>query len=84
MAQLELIFGKARFASEFGCTIPRFGDRLLLRDARHPLLEDVMRKRRKEVVAISLELNHDRRTLLISGPNTGGKRSALRPSDCSL
>ena len=78
MAELELIFGKARFATDFGCTIPRFGDRLLLRDARHPLLEDVMRKRRKEVVPIGLELNHDRRTLLISGPNTGGKTVSLK------
>jgi DNA mismatch repair protein MutS2 len=78
MAQLELIFGKARFATEFGCTIPRFGDRLMVRDARHPLLEDVMRKRRQEVVPISLELNHDRRTLLISGPNTGGKTVSLK------
>src|ERR1039458_2536340 len=78
MARLELIFGKARFATEFGCTIPRFGDRLLLRDARHPLLEDVMRKRRKEVVPISLELNQERRTLLISGPNTGGKTVSLK------
>jgi DNA mismatch repair protein MutS2 len=78
MAQLELIFGKARFAGEFGCTIPRFGERLLLRDARHPLLEDVMRRRRKEVVPIGLELNGERRTLLISGPNTGGKTVSLK------
>src|SRR5439155_14611958 len=39
MAELVLIFAKARFAVEFDCTIPRFGERLLLRDARHPLLE---------------------------------------------
>ena len=78
MAELELIFAKGRFATEFGCTIPRFGDRLLLRDARHPLLEDVMRRRRKEVVPIGLELNRDRRTLLISGPNTGGKTVSLK------
>ncbi len=47
MAELELIFAKGRFAAEFDCVIPRFADRLLLRDARHPLLEDVLRKRRK-------------------------------------
>jgi len=78
MARLELIFAKARFAAEFGCTIPKFGGRLLLRDARHPLLQDVMRKRRQEVVPISLELSPDRRTLLISGPNTGGKTVSLK------
>jgi DNA mismatch repair protein MutS2 len=78
MAELELIFAKARFATEFDCTIPRFGDRLLLRDARHPLLEDVLRRRRAAAVPVSLELTRDRRTLLISGPNTGGKTVALK------
>ncbi len=78
MAELELIFAKARFAQEFDCVIPRFGERLALRDARHPLLEDVLRRRRKSAVPISLELSRDRRTLLISGPNTGGKTVTLK------
>ena len=52
MAELELIFAKARFAAEFDCAIPRFGDRLLLSDARHPLLEDVLRRRHKTAVPI--------------------------------
>ena len=58
--------------------IPRFGERLLLRDARHPLLEDVLRRRRKSAVPVSLELTEGRRTLLISGPNTGGKTVTLK------
>jgi len=78
MCELEVIFGKARFATEFGCVVPRFGDRLLLKDARHPLLEDVLRRRRQSAVPISLELTRDRRTLLISGPNTGGKTVTLK------
>ncbi len=78
MAELELIFAKARFAAEFDCVIPSFSGRLLLRDARHPLLEDVLRKRRKSAVPVSLELSTDRRTLLISGPNTGGKTVTLK------
>jgi len=78
MAELELTFGKARFATEFDCVIPRFGDRLLLRDARHPLLQDVLRRQRKSAVPISLELSRERRTLLISGPNTGGKTVTLK------
>src|SRR4051794_4108553 len=78
MAELELIFGKARFATDFDCVTPRFGDRLLLREARHPLLQDVLRRRQKKVVPISLELTQERRTLLISGPNTGGKTVTLK------
>jgi DNA mismatch repair protein MutS2 len=78
MAALDLIFAKARFAVEFDCSIPRFGERLILRDARHPLLEDVLRRRHKKAVPVSLELTRERRTLLISGPNTGGKTVALK------
>ena len=78
MAELELIFAKARFAVEFNCVIPRFGGRLLLREARHPLLEDVLRRRRKTAVPVTLELTRESRTLLISGPNTGGKTVTLK------
>jgi DNA mismatch repair protein MutS2 len=78
MAELELIFAKARFAGEFDCVVPRFGDRLLLKDARHPLLQDVLRRRHRSAVPISLELTRTTRTLLISGPNTGGKTVTLK------
>jgi DNA mismatch repair protein MutS2 len=78
MAELELIFAKARFALEFNCVIPHFGRRLLLREARHPLLEDVLRRRHKTAVPVTLELTRESRTLLISGPNTGGKTVTLK------
>jgi DNA mismatch repair protein MutS2 len=78
MAELELVFGKARFANDFDCVIPRFSERLHLKEARHPLLADVLRRKRKAPVPISLELSKDRRTLLISGPNTGGKTVTLK------
>jgi DNA mismatch repair protein MutS2 len=78
LGRLEMIFAKARFAVDFDCAIPRFGGRLRLRDARHPLLEDVLRRQRKPVVPISLELDEGRKTLLISGPNTGGKTVSLK------
>ena len=78
MTELELVFGKARFAGEFNCVIPRFTHRLFLTEARHPLLADVMKRRRKSPVPISLELNQEQRTLLISGPNTGGKTVTLK------
>jgi DNA mismatch repair protein MutS2 len=78
MAELELIFGKARFALDFDCVIPKFTDRLYIKEARHPLLTDVLRKRRSKPVPISLELTRQQRTLLISGPNTGGKTVTLK------
>ena len=82
LGELELLFGKAHFALEFGAVIPRFSPvnarRLVLRDARHPLLEDVLRRHRKSIVPVSLSLDEARRTLLISGPNTGGKTVTLK------
>ncbi len=79
---LELLFAKADFAHDFGCTIPRFSPdssrRLVLKKARHPLLEDVLRRQRKPVVPITLELDEVNRTLLISGPNTGGKTVSMK------
>ena len=78
MADLDLLFAKANFAGEFRCVIPKFGESMRLIKARHPLLEDVLKKQRKQVVPISLVLEGVRRTLLISGPNTGGKTVTLK------
>ncbi|HYV63026.1 MAG TPA: Smr/MutS family protein [Bryobacteraceae bacterium] len=82
LSRLELLFGKAELAVEFRCSVPRLsaeGSRkIVLRAARHPLLEDILRGQRKTVVPVSLELNAAQNTLLISGPNTGGKTVALK------
>src|SRR5580704_5057882 len=83
MGALDLIFAKARFAIEFDCVIPTFcpnapGGRLHLENARHPLLIDVFRKNKKRVVPFTLTLDRECRTLLISGPNTGGKTVTLK------
>jgi DNA mismatch repair protein MutS2 len=82
IGELDLLFAKAEFASDFECVIPRFSAdkdrRLLLKDARHPLLEDVLRRQKKPIVPISLVLDEKERTLLISGPNTGGKTVSMK------
>jgi len=82
LSRLELLFGKAEFAIEFRCSVPRLSPeesrRIVLRGARHPLLEDILRGQKKTVVPVSLELNKTQNTLLISGPNTGGKTVALK------
>ncbi len=78
MSELDLIFAKGKFALDFDCSIPKFSDRLLLREARHPLLTDVLRRRGGRVMPISLTLDRDCKTLLISGPNTGGKTVTLK------
>lgn len=82
MGQLEFLFAKANFARDFNCVVPKFSPdlnrRLHVKEARHPLLEDVLRKQNKRVVPISLTLDENCRTLLISGPNTGGKTVSMK------
>jgi len=82
IGRLDLLFAKAEFASDFDCVIPRFSPetnpRLALKDARHPLLQDVLRRQKKPIRPISLALDEKQRTLLISGPNTGGKTVSMK------
>src|SRR3984957_16762282 len=53
--------------------------RLLLHNARHPLLERNLKLKNAAVVPISVELEGARRQLVITGPNTGGKTGTLKP-----
>lgn len=82
LAELEWVFARGHFAQEFRCSIPRFSDdsspRLKLRWARHPLLEDVLKRQGVKTVPLDLDLSEQRRTLVISGPNAGGKTVALK------
>jgi DNA mismatch repair protein MutS2 len=52
--------------------------RLILRNARHPLLERNLKSKSGEIVPITIELEGDARELVITGPNTGGKTVALK------
>ncbi len=85
LAEFDCVFAKGAFARDYNAVIPRFSAglnatvrRLVLREARHPLLEAVLRKQKKPIVPLSFELNEQRRCLLISGPNTGGKTVTLK------
>lgn len=82
LADLDFLFGKAHFAQAFDCTVPTLSPELTpcvrLKNARHPLLVDVMRRQRKSVTPLNLTLDPLNRTLLISGPNTGGKTVAMK------
>jgi DNA mismatch repair protein MutS2 len=52
--------------------------RLLLHRARHPLLERNLKLKNAKIVPITIELEADRRQLVITGPNTGGKTVSLK------
>jgi DNA mismatch repair protein MutS2 len=53
-------------------------DALVLRKARHPLLERTLKPKGVAVVPLTVELDRDHRQLVISGPNAGGKTVALK------
>ena len=52
--------------------------RLLLHNARHPLLERNLKPKGQSVVPITVELEGPNRQLIITGPNTGGKTVTLK------
>ena len=80
IAELDSIFARARFSRDFDASIPEFvtDAQLELEAARHPVLEDKLRRENRSIVPISLNLGGDERLLVISGPNTGGKTVALK------
>jgi len=80
LGELELQFAKARFAEDYSCVPVLVGEnsRLVLFNARHPLLERNLKGKGGHVVPISIELEGERLELVITGPNTGGKTVALK------
>ena len=80
IAELDSAFARARFAQDFDATAPEFSDanELRLESARHPVLEDKLRRQNRPIIAMSLSLGGSERLLVISGPNTGGKTVALK------
>jgi DNA mismatch repair protein MutS2 len=79
MAEVELQFGKARFAVDYDCVRPELTEDFVeLREARHPLLERNLRNRGGKVIPLSIEMDSAHHQLIISGPNTGGKTVGLK------
>lgn len=73
MAALDFAFAKGKYSLDAGGTAPEIsrGTYLRLEGARHPLLKG-------EVVPLDLSLGSGYRTLVITGPNTGGKTVLLK------
>jgi DNA mismatch repair protein MutS2 len=87
LAQVMLSLGwmdfcRARglFAAELGAGRPEIskGSRVILHHARHPLLYLLQKRLGKNTVPLDMELDAERRILVVSGPNAGGKSVCLK------
>ena len=72
--ELNLYFAKSNLASKLKCSLPEITDdgSMHLKKARHPLIDQ------KKAVPVELSLGEEYQTLIITGPNTGGKTVALK------
>ena len=80
LAEIDMLRAKGRWASENGCVKPIVStdDRLMLKNARHPLLQQTLRAQGREVVPLDMQLDRRKHILVISGPNAGGKSVCLK------
>ena len=80
LAEVDMLRAKGRWASANGCVKPIVStdDRLVLKDARHPLLQQTLRAQGREIVPLNMQLDKRKRILVISGPNAGGKSVCLK------
>lgn len=71
---LDFIFAKAKYSKSMNCNCPKINDNKIihLKNAKHPLLDI------NTAVPITLEIGKNFSTLLITGPNTGGKTVTLK------
>lgn len=74
LADIDFIFAKAGLAREMKATLPLMNDRgfFKLKKGRHPLID------RDTVVPLDVELGNRYTSVIITGPNTGGKTVTLK------
>ncbi|MDB5055074.1 MAG: mismatch repair protein MutS [Bacilli bacterium] len=74
LAELDFIFAKAALAREMKAILPMMNDRgfIKLRKGRHPLIP------RQAVVPLDVEIGNQFSTIIVTGPNTGGKTVSLK------
>ncbi len=74
MARLDFIFAKAKLSADYNCVCPRINQegKITIKKGRHPLLDP------KTVVPIDFWIGDKFSSLIVTGPNTGGKTVSLK------
>ena len=72
--ETDILFAKASFCIDYRCHAPQLNKKGIvdIKEGRHPLIDS------KKVVPININLGRDFHTLIITGPNTGGKTVTLK------
>jgi DNA mismatch repair protein MutS2 len=80
LTEIDYAQAKARLSVKFNCTRPQMtsSPNVLLLEARHLLLDNQLRESGGQVVPISLEMDGSHQTMVISGPNAGGKTVVVK------
>ena len=80
VGELDFIMAKAQLSLDYIAGMPVVSEEceLRLRKARHPLLEKSLKKEGRQIVPLTVSLTPQKRILLISGPNAGGKSVCLK------
>ena len=78
---IDVLCALSEISSENGYVRPVFHNenRIILEEARHPILEKMMKKTGR-YVSNNLEMDEDHSILIITGPNMGGKSTYMRQS----
>ncbi|MBR4963490.1 MAG: Smr/MutS family protein [Muribaculaceae bacterium] len=80
MGEIDLIRAKAMFAQSIGAVMPKIDNYCQIDwyGAVHPLLFLSLKRQNKKVVPLDISLDKNKRILIISGPNAGGKSVCLK------
>jgi len=77
LTAIDSLYARARFSERYDC-IPAdiSNNEIILKNAYHPLL--IIRKGKKDIVPLTIKLGDDIKTVVVTGPNAGGKTVALK------
>lgn len=80
LAEIDFLRSKYLFSKQIKAIIPKINEKQEIdwKEAKHPLLYLTLHAQQKEIIPLDITLQEERRILLISGPNAGGKSVCLQ------